>query len=174
MAARRTLEAWGNKWNSRRRKRPTGSIETLKSGSLRVRVYAGVDKVRGDRRYLTETIPAGPNAWDQAEEIRDKLVRQVKQGRQPKTDATVAQMLERYLDEWEGSDSYLESLQSYVRNHINPIVGAVKVHRLDVDVLDSFYRELKRCRDHCDGRPLIQHRTPTPHKCDHRCAPHEC
>jgi integrase len=159
---------------SRGRKRPAGSIETLKSGSLRVRVYAGVDKVSGDKRYLTETVPAGPNAWTQAEEIRDRLVRQVEQGRHPTTDATVAQMLERYLDQWEGSDSWLEAQRIYVRRHINPFVGAVKVHRLDVDVLDSFYRELKRCRDHCDGRAFIQHRTTTSHKCDHRCAPHEC
>jgi integrase len=157
-----------------RRKRPAGSIETLKSGSLRVRVYAGVDKVSGDKRYLTETVPVGPNAWAQAEEIRAKFVRQVKQGRHPKTDATVAQMLERYLDQWEGADSWLEAQRIYVRRHINPIVGTVKVHKLDVDVLDSFYRELKRCRDHCDGRAFIQHRTTTPHECDHRCAPHKC
>lgn len=159
---------------SRTRKRATGSIETLKSGSLRVRVYAGVDKVRGDKLYLTETVPAGPNAPAQAEEIRDKLVRQVEDGRHPKTDATVAQMLERYLDQWEGADSFLDALRSYVRRHVNPIVGTVKVHKLDVDLLDSFYRELKRCRDHCDGRPFLQHRTTTPHKCDHRCASHEC
>jgi hypothetical protein len=38
-----------------------------------------VDKVSGDKRYLTETVPAGPNAWAQAEEIRDTLVRQVEQ-----------------------------------------------------------------------------------------------
>ncbi|HEV2782593.1 MAG TPA: hypothetical protein VGX25_24635 [Actinophytocola sp.] len=133
-----------------------------------------MDKVSGAKRYLTETVPAGPNAWTQAEGIRDKLVRQVEDGGHPTTDATVAQMLERYLGEWEGSDSFLESLQSYVHHHVNPIVGTVKVHRLDVDVLDSFYRELKRCRDHCDGRAFVQHRTTIPHECDHPCVPHEC
>ena len=40
---------------------PRGEIETLPSGSLRVRVYAGVDPVSGRRLHLTETIPAGPD-----------------------------------------------------------------------------------------------------------------
>ncbi len=61
-----------------------------------------------------------------------------------KTDAAVAQVLERYLDQWETSDSWLEALRIYVRRHINPFVGAIKVHNLDVDVLDSFYREHAR------------------------------
>lgn len=47
---------------SKARKRTRGEIETLPSGSLRVRVYAGIDPVSKRRHYLTETIPAGPNA----------------------------------------------------------------------------------------------------------------
>ena len=53
-------------------------------------------------------------------------------------------------------------------------VGTVKIYRLGVDVLDSFYRELRRGRDHCDGCAFIQHRTATPHECVDRCAPHMC
>ncbi len=37
-----------------------GEIEALPSGSLRVRVYAGIDPVSKKRNYLVETIPAGP------------------------------------------------------------------------------------------------------------------
>lgn len=35
--------------------RPRGEIETLSSGSLRVKVYAGIDPLSGKRHYLTET-----------------------------------------------------------------------------------------------------------------------
>jgi integrase len=47
---------------STRRKRQRGEIETLPSGSLRVRVYAGVDPISGKRHHLTEVIPAGKDA----------------------------------------------------------------------------------------------------------------
>jgi len=47
---------------SKARKRTRGGIETLPSGSLRVRVCAGTDPLSGKRHYLTETIPAGPKA----------------------------------------------------------------------------------------------------------------
>jgi integrase len=40
-------------------KRRRGEIETLPSGSLRVRVYGGIDPVTGKRHYLTEIISPG-------------------------------------------------------------------------------------------------------------------
>jgi LacI family xylobiose transport system transcriptional regulator len=45
-----------------RKGRPRGLIETLPSGSLRVKVYAGIDPVSKKRLYLDETIPASPGA----------------------------------------------------------------------------------------------------------------
>ncbi|BCB90731.1 LacI family DNA-binding transcriptional regulator [Phytohabitans suffuscus] len=51
-----------------------GEIEKLPSGSLRVRVYAGVDPVSRKRRYLMETVPAGPTAAQEAEAVRARLV----------------------------------------------------------------------------------------------------
>jgi integrase len=41
-----------------RRKRERGSIEQLRSGSLRATVYAGIDPLTGRRHYLKEVIPA--------------------------------------------------------------------------------------------------------------------
>ena len=40
--------------------RGRGEVERLPSGSLRVRVYAGIDPVTKRKHYLTETVPAGP------------------------------------------------------------------------------------------------------------------
>lgn len=61
---------------SGRARRPRGEVETLPSGSLRVRVYAGVDPASRRRRYLTETVPAGPAAQAQAEAVRTRLLAQ--------------------------------------------------------------------------------------------------
>lgn len=35
---------------------------------------------------------------------------------------------------------------------MDPVIGHVKVGALDGDTLDSFYAELRRCRDHCSGK----------------------
>jgi integrase len=86
----------------------------------------------------------------------------------------VDQLIERYLDQFDGAASTLTLYRGYVRNHISPFLGHVKVGALDADMLDSFYAELRRCRDHCSGRRFVQHHTKGEHDCDHRCGPHEC
>ena len=58
-------------------RRARGEIERLPSGSLRVRVYAGIDPVTRKRQYLVETIAAGPDADEQAEQVRARLLREV-------------------------------------------------------------------------------------------------
>jgi integrase len=154
--------------------RARGNIETLRSGALRVRVYAGIDPVTKKRHTLTEVIEPGPQAERKARAARDRLVSQVEERRNPRTSATVDQLLERYLDQFDGAPNTLTLYRGYVRNHISPFLGHLKVGHLDADVLDSFYAELRRCRDHCSGRRTIQHRTKGPHECDHRCGPHQC
>ncbi|GAB3234267.1 LacI family DNA-binding transcriptional regulator [Glycomyces halotolerans] len=62
-------------------KRARGEIELLPSGSLRVRVYAGLDPVTRKRRYLTETVAAGPEAAQRAEQVRIRLLQEVAERR---------------------------------------------------------------------------------------------
>ncbi|HSL09033.1 MAG TPA: tyrosine-type recombinase/integrase [Pseudonocardiaceae bacterium] len=155
--------------------RERGSIDELPSGALRVRVYAGIDPVSKRRHYLTEVIPAGPKAVREARTARDRLVCEVEERRNPRTAATVNQLLDRYLDQFDGAPRTLELYRGYVRKHIGPLIGEVKVARLDAEILDSFYAELRRCRDHCSGRRAeVQHRTSSEHRCDDRCRPHAC
>jgi integrase len=154
--------------------RTRGSIDELPSGALRVRVYAGRDPVSKRRHDLIEVIPPGPGADKRARAARDRLISQVEERRNPRTKATVDQLLERYLDQFDGAASTLTLYRGYVRNHLSPFLGKIKVGALDADTLDAFYAELRRCRDHCAGRPFIQHRTAAPHRCDHRCCPHRC
>lgn len=138
-------------------------------------MYAGIDPVTKRRHDLTEVIPPGPKAQREARAARDRLVREVEERRNPRTSATINQLLDRYLDQFDGAPRTLELYRSYVRKHIGPLLGEVKVAALDAETLDSFYAELRRCRDHCTGRRTeMQHRTPRPHRCDERCRTHVC
>lgn len=141
---------------------------------MRVRVYAGTDPVSKRRHYLKELVKPGPKAAREAELVRNRLLSQVAEKRNPRTSATVDQLLERYLDQFDGAPSTLNLYRSYIRSHISPFLGHLTVGALDADVLDSFYCELRRCRDHCSGRRSIQHCSEGEHECDERCGPHHC
>ena len=67
------------------RRRARGEIEKLPSGSLRVRVYVGVDPVSKRRRYVQETVPGGPSAEREAEAVRARLLREVHERASPPT-----------------------------------------------------------------------------------------
>lgn len=55
----------------------------MPSGSLRVKVYAGLHLVTGRPRYIGETVAAGPLAREQAEEACRRLLNQVHRGVPP-------------------------------------------------------------------------------------------
>jgi integrase len=152
----------------RRRKRPRGSIEELPSGSLRVRVYAGVDPLTKQPNYLRETIPPGPKAEALAERTLTRLLNQVDERRHPRTSATVNQLLDRHIELLDVADSTKRVYEGYARKHIRPLLGSLKVSQIatNAEALESFYAELRRCRDHCDGRPHTEHRTKREHTCD--------
>jgi hypothetical protein len=151
-----------------RRRRERGTIDDLPSGALRVRVEGGLDPITKKRHRLIEIIPPGtPNAADVAEKARTRLLHQVDERRHPRTNATVNQMLDRYLDQHHGERSTLRTYRGYVDRHVRPLIGKLKAGgEVDADVLDSLYAELRRCRDHCTGRKVFEHRTKRPHECD--------
>lgn len=159
---------------SKPRKRARGRVETLPSGSLRVKVYAGVDPVSKRAHYLTEVIPAGPNAAKQAEQARTKLLNQVDQKRSPRTGANLNKLLDQHFELLKAEENTRTGYESLARIHIRPLIGELPLGRIDGEVLDSFYKELRTCRAHCRGRKYVEHRTTRDHKCDDRCKAHEC
>ena len=157
------------------RQRARGTVSALPSGALRVRVYAGTDPVTGKPHYLRETVPAGPKAAAEAERVRTRLLGEVDTGRQPKTSATVAQLMDSYLEVLDVEESTRVQYVGLIRNHIVPLIGDVALGRLRGKALDSFYASLRKCRVHCGGaRGLVDHRTRRAHTCDPRCRPHQC
>jgi integrase len=151
-----------------------GVVDVRPSGALRVRVDAGIDPVTGKRHRLVEHVPADtPDKEAVAEQIRVRLVNQVNERRHPRTNATVSQLLDRYLDNFDGAYSTLNNYRNLRKNHVERFVGSERSGKLDADILESLYAELRRCRLHCTG-PFVEHRTDRTHDCDKRCRPHRC
>jgi integrase len=159
----------------RRGRRPRGAIETLPSGSLRVKVYAGYDPVSGKRHYLDEVVRAGPRAAAEAEKVRTRLLHEVDERRNPKTRVTVNQLLDRYMETLDVEPTTRTRYEGIIRVHVRPALGSLSLSKLDGDVLDRFFGQLRRCRERCNGRARhVQHRTQREHDCDERCAVVPC
>ncbi|MDN5749873.1 MAG: tyrosine-type recombinase/integrase [Pseudonocardia sp.] len=156
------------------RKRSRGEVEQRAGGALRVRVYAGLDPLSGKRHYLTETVPAGPKAAKQAEKVRTRLLAEVDERRNPRTSATVNQLLVRYLGVLKIEDTTRNGYERLIRLYIRPLLGDLSIGRIDGETLDAYYAELRRCRARCDRRARVDHRTDDEHECDDRCARHVC
>jgi integrase len=83
--------------------------------------------------------------------------------------------MERHLAEAKLGRKTRDSYRGYHRKHITPLLGKLKINGvLDPDLLDVFYAELARCREHCTGRPAVKHWTDRPHPCSDRCRRHVC
>ncbi|MGH3549668.1 MAG: hypothetical protein ACRDQU_16485 [Pseudonocardiaceae bacterium] len=137
-------------------------------------MYAGEDPLTGRRHFLPETIPPGPTAAREAEKARARLLNEVDEGRNPRTKATVNQLMDRYLDVLDVDVTTRKSYEGYIRNHIRPLLGKLSTGKLTGETLDSFYTVLRRCRTHCDGRPFIEHASRDQHDCTEKCKPHKC
>jgi hypothetical protein len=72
---------------ARPRKRPGGAIDTLRSGAVRVRVYASMHPLTERRHDLVEVILPGPDAARETEEARTRLLSQVDERRDPRSKA---------------------------------------------------------------------------------------
>jgi integrase len=75
--------------------KPRGEIEVLPSGALRAKVYAGDDPLAGPWHFFRETILAGPNAARKTEKALARMLNQGDEERNPRTKATVNQLMDR-------------------------------------------------------------------------------
>jgi hypothetical protein len=183
-----TLDLWGEHnrgygarpLDGRSRPAPKGSIDTLPSGSLRVRVYAGTDVLTGKPHYVGEVIKPGPHAAEQAEEAKQRLVDEVQADRHTKTNATLVQLIEEHLKTAEVEETTKDGYRANLRKHIGPQFKSGPAAEITAHTIEKFKAELHRCRDHCDGRPRIEHRKSRrqrktgKHTCTARCRRHVC
>ena len=95
------------------------------------------------------------------------------EGRTPRTNASLRQLIERHLAVSEIEPRTKRTLEGYLRRHIVPVLGDRPIGGVNAEVLDALYAELRRCRFHCDGRPVLHH-VAGEHVCDARCRRHVC
>lgn len=102
------------------------------------------------------------------------MLNQVDDQRAPRTNATVDQLIAEYFKYTDIEPTTMKGWKSKLKIHISPLLGNTSISRVDTHMIEKFYAELRRCRKHCDKRPMIDHRTVRPHDCDHRCRRHKC
>lgn len=93
----------------------------------------------------------GPRQDAETEKARTRLLNQVDEKRNPKTRAKVDQLMVKYFNVLDVDTLTKRNYRSKYNNHIKPILGTTQLTRLDTEILDSFYADLRRCRDHCRG-----------------------
>lgn len=156
-------------------KRQRGNIER-RAGGFRVRVSAGKDPATGERLMLTETVPIPPPgdrkaeqaAVREAQKVLTRLQGEADSLKVARTKSTFGALLDRWLPQHEVDDTTRMTYDLLVRNHIRPVLGDVPLVLLMRDAserLERFYAELRRCRQRCNGRPMVDHRTDGPHEC---------
>jgi integrase len=143
---------------------PAGHIEQLPSGSWRARVYAGTDPLTGQEIRLRRTCKT-----ERAAQIElGKLLEQAADGRQPDTDATVTQLMDRYAETAAWDLSTRKANEVYIRRIIKPALGHLQVRKIRGPLLDMLYAQLKRCgAPGCTGKPFTEHRNAPMITVDH-------
>lgn len=136
-----------------RKRRQRGSILPLPSGSYRVTVYAGRDVLTGKMRHLRETA----KTYEDAKKILTRLQRQVDEDNQPKSNITVRQAVEQWLEVAVLEDTTRERYDDLIRLYVLPTFGHLQAARIDAELLERFYARLHRCRDMCGSRPRAGH-----------------
>jgi integrase len=133
----------------------SGYIQQLPSGAFRVSVYAGTDPLTGRQVRLRRTC-----GTERAAQIElGKLLEQAAAGRQPETDATVAQLMDRYAEVADWDLSTRKANEYYIRRVIRPSLGHLQVRKIRGPLLDLLYAQLRRCSDPlCTGKPFTEHR----------------
>jgi integrase len=85
----------------RERRRQRGAITWLPSGSARISVFAGIDQLSGKEMRLRETVRARASRRETEREAQKGPDAPAEPGRraaEPRTEATVNELLDRWLD----------------------------------------------------------------------------
>jgi hypothetical protein len=118
-----------------RKRRQRGHIGQLPSGAYRVRVYAGSDPLTGRQRQLCETV----STYAEAENALTRLQRQVDEDIHPKSDITMRQAIEQWMDVVELEATTRERYEDLIRLYVFPTFGNLPASRLeDVPSLVDF------------------------------------
>jgi integrase len=123
-----------------------------RGGAWELRAYAGVDPVSSRQKYVTRTFKGGKR---DAEAALSQLVSEVSGGRLAAQDATVADLLDQWLDfaKPELSPTTARGYDWIIKTYILPSLGTQPLARLKPALLDRFYVKLRQSGGK-EGKPL--------------------
>ncbi len=137
---------------ARRQRRPRGHVEERPGGKFRAVVYAGTDPLTGRQRYLKKTAPTEAEALVEL----TRLQNQVDEQRHPRSNVTVAQVIEKWLEVAELEASTRDRYEGLIRLYIGPTFGTMAAAKLDAELLERFYARLRKCNKLCTGSSAHQ------------------
>jgi integrase len=107
-----------------------------------LRAYVGTDPVTGKQRYATRTVRGGKR---HADAELAKLLVEVNEGRASRTTATVAELLDAWLEHAERGFSPKTVLETrgFVERTLKPGLGSVPLSKLRPADIDRFYARLQ-------------------------------
>ncbi|MGP3983784.1 hypothetical protein [Streptomyces sp. KR80] len=111
-------------------------------------MYVGRDPLTKKKIYVYEQAAT----LAEAEKARTKLLHHVDAQHHPKTQVTMAFLLDRWLGVAGLDETSYERAEGIIRNYLKPIFGDMKAGKLTAEMLELFYARLRRCREQCDGR----------------------
>src|SRR5690242_4578166 len=112
----------------------------LPSGSWRVKAYGGTDPLTGREIRLRKTCKT-----ERAAQIElGKLLEQAAAGRHPETNATVAELMDKYAEVADWHLPTRKANAAYIRRVIRPALGHLQVREIRGPLLDLLTRS-------CDG-----------------------
>jgi hypothetical protein len=82
--------------------------------------------------------------------------------------------MDRYLEYLDVDVTTRTRYEIAIRKHISPLLGRHSIANLNGETFDSFYKTLRTCRAHCDGRPFVEHGVAGAHECNKKCHRHRC
>jgi DNA-binding transcriptional regulator YhcF (GntR family) len=87
------------------------------------------------------------------------MIEQATAGRQPETNATVAELKDQYAQVADWDLSTRKANEAYIRRVIKPALGHLQVRKIRGPLLDLLYAQLRRCGDPgCTGERFVEHR----------------
>ncbi len=121
-----------------------GSLREKRAGYWEVRIDAGVDRLTGKRVQVSRSVEGSRR---DAERVLNTLISKHETASVGgSTTATLGQLLGAWLEQVEPDLAYhtVKGYRRLIANHIEPSLGAIKLRKLDVATLDSFYRALTK------------------------------
>lgn len=121
-----------------------GSLREKRAGYWEVRIDAGVDRLTGKRVQVSRSVEGSRR---DAERVLNTLISKHETASiGGSTTATLSQLLAAWIEQVEGDLAYhtIKGYRRLIANHIEPSLGAIKLRKLDVATLDSFYRALTK------------------------------